>query len=119
MAPSDYWDVIARDGYFLEHRAYLALTQEHPTMADKDEVKQAAKEKVTVWALKDHTGNGEAHEAGESYEVAAEAVANLVAQGMVSTEEPEEVEESTEEVPAEPVEPATQPAAPKAPPKRK
>jgi hypothetical protein len=42
---------------------------------------------VTVKTLKFHTREGEEHQEGDRYEVPADQVANLVAQGMVAVED--------------------------------
>lgn len=58
---------------------------------------------VTVTALKFHTLHGHAHDAGDTYDVAAEDVGNLVAQGMVSAP----VAPAVPAKPSQPVEPIT------------
>ena len=61
------------------------------------------REMVTVTARKFHTHQGQAHDEGDTYAVAAEDVGNLVAQGMVSQPEAAPVPAK----PSQPVEPMT------------
>jgi len=44
---------------------------------------QPEEKRVTVTVAKYHTADGDAHEPGETYEVEASKVGNLVAQGLV------------------------------------
>jgi hypothetical protein len=62
-----------------------------------------ADETVSVTALKYHTNKGQTYEAGDTYDVPAENVDNLVAQGMAK---PTNAYEPPKK-PSQPVEPMT------------